>query len=203
MDFIHRIPNLVSQEFCKDLIKQFEKSKLTGPGHTYTVKDGYVRATYESNSKISTDISVYRGFIEDAEESGEPEWREFIFYINKKLQIGIDDYIEKFPMLNKLQKFILEGYNIQRYLPGEGFYNWHCENSGYIAGGDRVLAFMIYLNDLTDGGGTDFKLQNHTEKPESGKMVIWPAGWTHVHKGQVSETQSKYIVTGWYKHINE
>ncbi len=203
MEFIHRIPNLVSDEFCKDIIEQFEKSNLKGPGHTYTLKDGYVRASQESNSKVSTDISIYPTFVKDAAEVGEPEWNRIIGHINLKLQIGIDEYIEKFPMLNKLQKFRLEGYNIQRYLPGEGFYNWHCENSGYTSGGDRVLAFMVYLNDLTDGGGTSFRIQNHTEKPEAGKMLIWPAGWTHVHKGEVSETQTKYIVTGWYKHIND
>jgi len=209
MDFIHRVPNLLSKEFCKDVIEQFEKSNLKGPGHIYTLKDGYVRAAslLASNSSftnvVSTDISIYPTFIEEATEKGEPEWGEFIKYINLKLQIGIDEYIEKFPMINNLQKFVLEGYNIQRYLPGQGFNKWHCENSGYTASGDRILAFMIYLNDITDGGGTDFRIQNHTEKAEACKMVIWPAGWTHVHRGEVSETQTKYTITGWYRHVND
>ena len=209
MEFIHRVPNLLSNEFCKDVIEQFEKSNLKGPGHIYTLKDGYVRAAslLASNSSftnvVSTDISIYPTFIEEATEKGEPEWGEFIQYINLKLQIGIDEYIEKFPMINNLQKFVLEGYNIQRYLPGQGFNKWHCENSGYTASGDRILAFMIYLNDITDGGGTDFRIQNHTEKAEACKMVIWPAGWTHVHRGEVSETQTKYTITGWYRHVND
>ena len=202
MEFIHRIPNLVSSEFCKDAIEQFEKSKQKGPGYTYVFEDGYVKKSSESTSKVSTDICVYAGFIEEATENGEPEWDEFINYINSKLKIGLDEYIKKFPMLDDLQMFVLEGYNIQRYLPGEGFYNWHCENSGYTSGGDRVLAWMIYLNDV-EAGGTQFKSQNHTEKAEAGKFVIWPAGWTHTHKGQVSETQTKYIITGWYRHIND
>jgi hypothetical protein len=203
MDFIHRVPNLLSDEFCKDLIEMFEKSNLKHKGYTYILEDGMVKASTKSNSKLSTDISVNIGFIEESKNKGEPEWKDFILHINSKLKIGIDEYIDKFPMLNALQTFRLEGYNIQRYLPGEGFYDWHCENSGYSAGGDRVLAWMIYLNDLTEGGGTDFKLQKHTEKPETGKMLIWPAGWSHMHKGQVSETQTKYIITGWYKHIND
>jgi|LauGreDrversion4_1035100.scaffolds.fasta_scaffold51008_3 hypothetical protein len=209
MEFIHRVPNLVSKQFCEDIIEQFEKSNLTGPGHIYTLEDGYVRAkslpVTDSlfTNIVSTDISVYPGFIEEAEENGEPEWGEFIQYINLKLQIGIDSYIKKFPMMNNLQNFALEGYNIQRYLPGEGFHNWHCENSGYTSTQNRILAFMVYLNDLTDGGGTDFRIQNYTEKAEACKMVIWPAGWTHIHRGQVSETQTKYIITGWYKHIND
>ena len=203
MDFIHRIPNLVSKQFCEDIIEQFEKSNLTFPGHTYVFEDGAVKKSSSDGSKVSTDISVYPGFIEEAAEKGEPEWGEFVNYINSKLKIAIYEYSEKFPMLDDLQRFILEGYNIQRYLPGEGFYTWHCENSGYSGGNDRVLAWMIYLNDLTDGGGTDFQNQNHTEKAEACKMLVWPAYWTHTHKGQVSETQTKYIITGWYRFVSE
>lgn len=202
MDFIHRIPNLLSKEFCNDVIEQFEKSNIKGPGHIYTLKDGYFSSSDDSVLKISTDISIYRGFIEEATKLGEPEWFEVIQYINYKLTKGLDSYITEYPDLANVQKFVLEGYNIQRYLPGEGFFNWHCENAGYANGGDRILAWMIYLNDL-EAGGTHFKSQNHTEKAEAGKFVMWPAFWTHMHKGQISETETKYIITGWYNHIND
>jgi hypothetical protein len=202
VDFIHRVPNLLPLEFCKDLINQFEKSNLKQKGASYVIKNGLVGVENTNNTKKSTDISVYPGFIEEAIEKGEPEWRDFIFYINSKLEKGLDSYMLEHPALDEIQKFILEGYNIQRYLPGEGFYNWHCENSGYTGGGDRVLAWMIYLNDV-ETGGTQFKSQKHTEKAEAGKFLIWPAFWTHFHKGQISETQTKYIITGWYKHIND
>lgn len=201
MDFIHRVPNLLSKEFCDDLIDLFEKSNLKHKGTSYVVNNGVVEKQKENTTKKSTDISIYPGFIQDAEERGEPEWLEYIQYINSKLAKGLDSYIEEHIELDNIQNFDLEGYNIQRYLPGEGFFNWHCENPGYTNGGDRVLAWMIYLNDV-DGGGTQFKAQNHTENAEAGKFVIWPAFWTHFHKGQISETQTKYIITGWYKHIH-
>ena len=31
-----------------------------------------------------------------------------------------------------------------------------------------------------------------------GRLVIWPAYWTHFHRGIISETETKYIATGWY-----
>ena len=31
-----------------------------------------------------------------------------------------------------------------------------------------------------------------------GKTVIWPSDWPWTHKGIISPTQEKYIVTGWY-----
>ena len=201
MDFIHRVPNLLSLEFCKDLIEKFENSKFKTKGASYIEKNGVVEITNDTNSKISTDISIYPTFVDVAEREGEPDWFDFIEYINEKLKKGLDTYMIEHPALENIQQFDLEAYNIQRYLPGEGFYNWHCENSGYTLGGDRVLACMFYLNDVEDGG-TEFKAQNHTEKAEAGKFLIWPAYWTHMHRGEISQTKTKYIVTGWFRHIN-
>ena len=60
-----------------------------------------------------------------------------------------------------------------------------------------MLVWMVYLSDL-DNGGTEFKYQNHIEKSEKGKLLIWPTDWTHTHRGQISRTDEKYILTGWY-----
>ena len=57
---------------------------------------------------------------------------------------------------------------------------------------------MIYLNDVTEGGYTEFPTQNKLLQPRSGDMIIWPAYWTHPHRGIASKTQTKYIMTGWY-----
>ena len=62
----------------------------------------------------------------------------------------------------------------------------------------RVLAWMIYLNDVTDGGETEFPTQGKRFQPRAGDVLIWPAYWTHPHRGIVSESQTKYIVTGWF-----
>lgn len=202
MLFIHRIPNLVSDEFCKELIEKFEKSNFKKRGATYMEKDGVVGISDGSSLKKSMDISVTPDFAEEAEEAGEPGWLEFIQYINQKLEKALDEYMLEHPALENVNQFGLEGYNIQRYLPGEGFYRWHCENFGYKEGGDRVLAWMIYLNDV-ENGGTEFKTQNHIEKAERGKFLMWPAYWTHTHRGQISQTETKYIITGWFRHIND
>jgi hypothetical protein len=59
---------------------------------------------------------------------------------------------------------------------------------------------MVYLNTVDDQGGTQFYYQNHIEKPEQGKLLIWPSDWTHLHRGVASPTEKKYIFTGWYTH---
>ena len=59
---------------------------------------------------------------------------------------------------------------------------------------------MTYLNDVEDGG-TEFKHQDITTPAEKGLTLIWPSGWTHVHRGQISNRKEKYIITGWYAFI--
>ena len=62
----------------------------------------------------------------------------------------------------------------------------------------RILAWMFYLNTVTDKGGTHFTNWDFTTDAVEGRLVIWPAYWTHTHHGVMSETQTKYIATGWY-----
>ena len=94
------------------------------------------------------------------------------------------------------------GYlNMQKYLQGRGgYHHWHseiypidqkCETL------HRVLLFMFFLNDVEEGGETEFYYQNQSVKPKKGRMVIAPAGFTHTHKGSVPVSNDKYIVTSW------
>ena len=93
-------------------------------------------------------------------------------------------------------------FNIQRYLPGEGYSDYHCERAG-VTTGNRMGVWMIYLNDVHDRGWTEFYYQQHYEKAEAGKLVIWPCDWTHLHRGIISHTETKYIITGWFSWIKE
>ena len=66
---------------------------------------------------------------------------------------------------------------------------------------DRVLTWMIYLNDIPpeDGGGTDFLYQKKTFHPTRGTVVLWPACYTHMHRGAfLTGDKDKYIATGWF-----
>ena len=102
----------------------------------------------------------------------------------------------KYCDINMRSWHVQEVYNIQYYKPGGGFKHWHCENSGFGSAINRHLVFMTYLNNV-ENGGTEFYYQNVRVKAEKGKTLIWPAAWTHTHKGVISEAEEKYIITGW------
>lgn len=93
--------------------------------------------------------------------------------------------------------------NLQKYKKGTGgYHHWHSEH--YPSPHDpsdaslhRVLLWMYYLNDVTEGGGTSFYYQDKTIAPQEGKLVIAPAGFTHTHRGEVPLSNDKYILTSW------
>ena len=115
---------------------------------------------------------------------------------------NIDLYKEKYNHLDDLDEWAIQkpGVNFQRFYPNEGYKTWHCEVP-CTESSQRVLVWMLYLNTLTDRGGTEFDYQNFTCNAESGKMVIWPPYWTHFHRSQVSASQVKYIMTGWFAYV--
>jgi prolyl 4-hydroxylase len=114
-----------------------------------------------------------------------------------ELQRCLQQYMEQHPLLKQVGKFrVTESPAIQHYRPGGGFKMPHFERSGY-ATTTRMLVWMTYLNDVTDGGGTHFVYQKHTFEAKKGRTLIWPSDFTHTHAGVVSPTQHKYIITGW------
>jgi len=124
---------------------------------------------------------------------------EYIDY----LQQAVDLYVTKYPFCNDGSPWtIIQSINVQHYMPPNGgFHKFHCERSGAdFPNNNRHLVFMTYLNDVNDGGETEFYHQNIKVKPVKGLTLIWPADWTHTHRGLPSPTEEKYIVTGWFSY---
>ena len=198
MQFIYRVPGLIPKSLCNQIINKFEKSNFKRPGVASHGDGETVQRSVYSDIKMSTDISFESNILKN--EEFQKEWGIVLHKLYPLIREGVDGYVNKFQHLDTLTTFTLEAFNIQKYNPGEGFFPFHCENTGSGIGLLRVLAWMIYLNDVPDGG-TEFLYQDHIETAEQGKFLIWPAYWTHAHKGQISNTTTKYILTGWFSFI--
>ena len=146
-------------------------------------------------NKFSNDISKVCKQWGLESTSNEPPWDSY----KKALRICFDKYFENFSNAKSMHGGLeLEHYNLQHYKPSEGFYMWHKENNGEPDVLHRHLVFMTYLTDTSDAG-TEFMTQNITVPCERGVTLIWPAAWTHTHRGQISLTNEKTIVTGWLR----
>lgn len=107
------------------------------------------------------------------------------------------------PHLDALMKALYRAgpINLQKYLRASGgYHHWHSEIYPQNASCEtlhRALLFQFYLNDVDEGGGTEFHYQRRTVEARQGRLLIAPAGFTHSHKGHVARSGDKYIATSW------
>ena len=175
--------NIENDDLCKKIINFFEENKnLQKQGITGLGKDFKIKKT--------TDITIKPNYLKDI------KFKCFKDYINELHKCFID-YQDQWPFLKSFIKDIHIGvFNIQKYSPGDHFARIHTERSS-IDSLHRIFAWMTYLNDVDNGGKTNFSHYDIKVKPEIGKTLIWPAEWTHAHAGEILNSGVKYIITGW------
>ena len=179
----------IDHKVCDDLISFFNQNE--GLHTSGKVVDHVKGKIVDHKVKNSMDMPI------------DPSNSE-IYPLNKyqdELKIVIEKYKEKYSLQNFKAFDIVETYNIQYYAPGGGFKKYHWERLTHETK-HRQFVFMTYLNDVPNGG-TEFKFQNFALEAKKGLTLIWPAEWTHTHRGVISNLDTKYIVTGWLGFKNE
>lgn len=200
MDYIYTSKSL-SSELCKKIIKYFDESdnKLKYGGLTYSGLDKRIKDT--------TDILIPN------KNNQENKWDEINDILSSELEIHLKKYVN---ILNDKKNFceennygvkfnhlfddlyLINNFMIQRYEKNEGKYVYHDDNSIDLQKyKQRVLTYLWYLNDVDEGGETEFFGGNFKIKPEEGKLLFFPATWTFPHRGNKPISSHKYIITGW------
>lgn len=168
---------------CDELIDFFE-------AHPENQAQGKTAGGLNLEAKNSLDLTIRPRELEQDDHRPVREYLDTLFECYK-------DYLEQWPFLQSFMPRIeLGSFNIQRYKPGGHFLKVHSERTT-LASSHRVLAWMTYLNDVEDGGSTEFVHQELAIQPQKGRTLIWPAEWTHAHKAHVLNSGTKYIITGW------
>lgn len=176
-------PSFILQKFinldiCDNLVTEFEKE------FEYAKYDKF-RGYYRLNNKNISDTIVYK-YLEELEKCTKAYKKEYPWCHIK----------------NSNWKTTLP-FNIQKYNPNDYYSSAHIEEHGPTKNKLlRHLTFMTYLNDVKEGGETEFISQKILIKPKKGLTVIWPAGWTHPHRGHPAKNEYKYIITGWYSYFH-
>lgn len=188
--FIYTEPNCISVESCNEIIEKFILDSRK--------REGVVDIGVNKDFKNTFDLYI----------TELNEWKdidnELFLIINKSLEKFLKYIVHSHKEYDKFLPGIFQGikdfgYQIQQYKKNEGYYNWHTDHIGKSHYDTlkqiKLLAFIIYLNDVNEGGETEFICGKI--KPQAGKILFFPATWTYTHKGNMPISNDKYIITGW------
>ena len=181
MQFVSGYKGIVPEEMCDKLINKFEEYKDYSPGSIRQGRDQYF------GNLGRNDEQVFLNHIDSV------LFNELSDYLNEAALL----YVQEFDVLNGTD-LVNHDIKLQRTPVGGGYSAWHCEAFDFINNG-RVFTWILYLNSLPEGEGeTEFFYQHKRIRPEKGTIVIFPAQYTHTHRGNPPLTTPKYIATGWY-----
>lgn len=187
-DTIGIYPGTLSNETCDRLIEVF---------HQYEEyhHQGITASGLDKRFKDTTDFDLMKV----------PELEELVDEIVDAANEKIDLYVRRY---RTTEEFDTHDYlfgrgtyypvwQLQRYEKGKGhFKSFHTEGE-YHEFHNRLFAVMFYLNDVEEGGETEFLHQSLMVQPTKGTFLVWPAPWPYVHRGHVPESNDKYILTTW------
>ena len=185
-NFIGVYDNYITKEECDKVIKLYEDQNK--------FHKTFNRKFYENASIIEKKDKQYF-----ANGANIDVWWEEIKPIIFNFDIALKHYFEHTGVHDVYDNtpFYYTTLKIQKTLPTEGYHSWHIEHSKGFDGEARALVFSIYLNDVEEGGETEFLHFSKRIKPKTGRIVIWPAAFPYVHRGNPPLSGEKYILTSW------
>ena len=197
INFIETFDDALTTKDCDYIIDWMNQDGICLPN-----KKEHKGEIFKDSSEISIDALglLSHQFPEHIAKNQEDNCLNVNNIITSNLIKCIHKYVSMHPQLKLINPWnYIPTYNLQKYIPNQGYYATHCENAcRYTA--DRILVWMFYLNTVNDGG-TYFDNYDYTMDAVKGRCVIWPSYWTHHHRGIVSKTKTKYIATGWIGYI--
>jgi hypothetical protein len=202
MNFIYEKKKSISSDFCESIIHKFNKdSKLQYKGNIVTGIDTSIKNT--------NDLQIQNHLNDE-------EWKRIHEILYKELYDNIMIYLNdlnqhlsnnsdfcnngqdfSFKIINS-KTLMVDCFQIQKYDANEGKYIYHNDfhidlNKNMF----RVITYLWYLNDVVEGGETEFFGGHFKITPECGKIVLFPATWTYPHCALIPKSNDKYIITGW------
>lgn len=194
-DAIGVFPGIYPDDFCDAMIAYFDVRRGIGGGNIQRRTNTMVT---DESVVIGTDshLDVF-----DRTVVGEDDAPNLVADFNRIFwEHAYKPYSAKYPILTQLGRHRLGTIKIQQTRPTEGYHIFHCEHGDLNT--SRRLGFVIlYLNDVAEGGETEFLYQSQRIKPTKGTLIFAPASFTHTHRGNPPLSEDKFIVTTWLEFI--
>ena len=186
--FILEFPNFYEEDYCNTIIDKFLQIEHQG----FLGADPWNEEVFKSR----TDVSYFNA-VNEINLTQVVDVSNITNFFFHKLKSALKLYKSKYgPSLN----VPLTAYDmkVQRVKQGGGYHTWHYEWMPMQS--SRFLVYMLYLNSIPDGEGeTEFLHQSLRIEPKVGRTLLWPVGFTHMHRGNPPLEGEKMYITGWFQ----
>jgi len=218
MDFVEVFEDALPAKFCSELIEIFERHPRVREGHTGAGLDPEKKRSKDLLLDACPELRTHLVELQRATLDRVTTYlRRYPFALiggvtptvrdpetGRPISVDIATF-ERLPeaQLRALIKAVFRSgtVNLQKYEANVGGYpHWHSEvfpRDERCEPLHRVLFTIYYLNDVAEGGETEFYFQSRKVKAKRGSLVIAPAGFTHTHRGNVPLSGDKYVLASW------
>lgn len=174
--FIRTYDDALEGDFCKRMIQSFEK--LT---HLQARNGRDVMPQLPESAWTELNISRVDASLES--------------YFRKQAMHYLDKYNEEIaltlpiPLRNRF-----EDLRIKRYTVADGDqFQPHFDAKDYSS--NRYLVFLWYLNDVAQGGETEFCDLGLRIHARAGRLLVFPPYWMFQHAGLPPRSNDKYMIS--------
>ena len=181
--FVGIFPNVINDDWCFEFLKWFNKIS----------EQGLTKSSIEVSSLSEIDrkdevINIPSGLTLDCFPTG--MMKSFWQNISECYKIYHNEYSIDQPTT-------AYEFKVHRVNPTGGYHVWHHEHTPLTP--YRILVWHLTIEACEEGGETEFLHQSIRLEPKVGQLVIWPAGFTHKHRGNPPLKGQKTYLTGWFE----
>lgn len=212
-NFIMLFEDFFTLKECKETIAWYQLYEDAGMTHNrFNGEGGTPRRKKDDEYLFLTEIidGISKGIVENASDEDIKQNEKLKYEIDASRAFGTSnifnnrfwnkvwpEYEQKYSTLTNHERIVIKHLKFQKTEIGSGYHIWHEEYQGNKAPDVRVLTWILYLNDVDEGGETEFLYYPGRIKPKAGSLVLFPAYFTHVHRGNPPISNTKYVITGW------
>jgi prolyl 4-hydroxylase len=172
--YVQWFDNALEPDFCKRMIESFDQLAR------FQTRGG--RGALQLSAWTELNVSKV------ADASFETLFRQQVLQY-------LDLYNERAPLTLPIPpRNRLENLRIKRYVVEEGDqFQPHFDALDYTC--NRYMVFLWYLNDVIDGGETEFCDMGLRVSARAGRLLMFPPYWMYQHAGLPPRSNDKYIIS--------
>ena len=183
-DYIKCYDNMVNDSQCNEIIEAYKQS-----GTSYVNREQ--RPTFH-------ELNISKKF-----KAKDPLWEKPQIILTETFIDVVNLYMEDLEIARDFPvKYTFEEYRMKRYEANDyDQFKDHVDVQDY-SSARRFVVIFLYLNDVLEGGETNFPKLDLAITPKQGRILVFPANWQYRHSGLPVKSNDKYII-GSYLHYLE